>query len=133
MPKTDVERQLVIDLPNRADQSGDRVCSAELFLIKKFGDGTHDPLGWSFDNQISEDVSPLITRELHGIIQMNSPPVPSLRYYGINGCSKTIVTIAVRQQNTELCSDAGSRLILKRAGANNVFKGSSRCRQIRWA
>src|SRR6516164_1389815 len=50
MPKTDVERQLVMDLPNRADHSRHRVCSAELFLIKKFGDGTHDPLGWSLDN-----------------------------------------------------------------------------------
>jgi hypothetical protein len=64
---------------------------------------------------------------------MNRPPVPSLRYYGINGCTKAIVPIAVRQQNTELRSDARAGLILKRARTNNVFEGSSRCRQIRWA
>src|SRR5262249_27610363 len=64
---------------------------------------------------------------------MNGPPVSPLRYYGINSCSKTVVPIAVRQQNTELCSDTGTGLILKRARANNVLEGSGRCRQVRWA
>src|SRR6516165_10697801 len=133
MPKADVERQFVIDLPNRPDQSRERVRSAELLLVKKFGHRAYDPLGWSFDDQISKDVCPLITRKLDGVVQVNGSPVPPLRYYGVNGCAITVVPIAVRQQNTELCSDAGTGLILKRARANDVLQGSSRCRQIRWA
>ena len=126
MPKPDVERQFVLDLPNRADQSRERVCPAELFLIKKFGYRAYPPLGWSFDKEVRKDVCPLITGKLHSVVQMNGPPVPPLRYYGINGCTKTVVPIAVRQQNTKFGSDTGTSLILKRAWPNNVFERDCR-------
>src|SRR5262249_4067368 len=126
MPETDVERQFVIDLPNRANQSRESVRSAELFLIEEFRNGTHDPFRWSFDDQIGKDVCALITRKLHGVVQMNGPPVPTLRYYGINACTKAVVPIAVRQQNTKFGSDTGTGLILKRAWPNNVFEGDCR-------
>ena len=60
MAKTDVERQFVIDLPNRADQSGERVRSTEFFLIKEFG-RAHTLSGlvgaiWQVNDKLSFDV-----------------------------------------------------------------------------
>jgi hypothetical protein len=57
---------------------------------------------------------------------MSGPPVPPLRSYRINACTKPVVPIAVRQQNTKFGSDAGTGLILKRAWPNNMFKGDCR-------
>jgi len=79
MSEAYVERQLVIDLPNRTDQCGECVRLAKFFLIEDFGHRADDPLRWTLNNKISEGIRPLITRERAGNVQMNRSPVPTLR------------------------------------------------------
>lgn len=130
MPKTNIEREFVIDLPNCADQGGKRMGLAKFLLVEEFGDRTHDPLGRPFENQVSKDIRPLVTRKLGGDIQMSGAPVPPLRYDCVDARSGAAVPIAVRQQNPEFGGDARTKLILKRAGSKNLRKAPEADRAV---
>jgi hypothetical protein len=80
------------------------------------------PFRRAFNDQIGEDIGPLITRKLGCDVQMGGPPVPPLRHDSIDACAKPAVPIAVWEQNAELCGDAGTGLILKCAWANDVLE-----------
>src|SRR5215831_12098215 len=119
MAKGDIEGELVANLPDQSDQTGDGLFHTELLLIKKLRDRTHLPLDWAFKDGADKNIGMMVSRQQGFDIEMDCSPIPALRDNAGPACANAALAGAVRQQHTELRRDAWSTFILENAGHHN--------------
>src|SRR6266481_4793710 len=72
MAKSDVEAELVADLPDRADEAGYGLRRAKFVLVEDFRDRAHLPLGWPLYDRSDKDIGMLIARNRGGDMAQSS-------------------------------------------------------------
>ena len=78
MAKTDVEAQIILDLPNRPAQCGNRARFSDLVLVEHLDNWPHWPFDGALDDGTQEQIGMLVAREGRGQIEMNGAPFPAL-------------------------------------------------------
>src|SRR5215813_10419377 len=74
-----IERQLVANLPDQANQARDCLFQAEFPLVKDFRHGPHFPFRRALDDGTHEDISMMVSRQCGRDVEVDLPPIPALR------------------------------------------------------
>src|SRR5262249_54628026 len=74
-----VEAELVVDLPDRADQARDGARDADLVLDEHLRHRPHLPLDRPLDDRAEKDVRVVVARERGLAVEMDRSPVEALR------------------------------------------------------
>ena len=73
-----VKRKVVVDLPNRPRENGERFCRIEFPLVDDLGDGADRPIIRPFEDGPYEQVAAVVAREGGAEVEVNRSPWPSL-------------------------------------------------------
>src|SRR5262249_42335040 len=122
LTETDVEAELVVNLPDRPDQTRDRAGHADLVLYEELGDRSHLPLDRSFDDRAEEEVGVVIARQRGLAVEIDRAPVVALRNDAGNARAQLVAAVAVGQQQPELGRDARPGLVLQDTLAQHVLE-----------
>src|SRR3954451_18381535 len=109
--KSDVERELVTDLPDQTNQPGNRLLETEFLLVKDFRDRPYHPFRWPFDDAADKNIGMMISRERGLRIEVNRSPIPPLRDNTGPAYVNAAIPRAVRQQHTEFGLDARTAFV----------------------
>jgi hypothetical protein len=71
----DVEGELVADLPDQTDQTGNGFLLAEFLLVKDFRDRPHLPFRWPFDDGADKDIGAMVPGQRSLGIEMDRSPI----------------------------------------------------------
>src|ERR1700741_36917 len=74
----DVEAQIVVNLPDQADQTRDGSLLAELLLVEDLRDRSDSPFEWSFKDRANKDIAVMVAGKGGRGVKVNRPPVPAL-------------------------------------------------------
>lgn len=92
--KREINRDVVLQLPHRADEGGAGSKHANIVLIKDFSDWSHGPVIRTLDDRVEKVVGILLAGELNVNIEVACSPVPTL---GVKNCSGPMFIIDPRQ------------------------------------
>src|SRR5262249_54848751 len=107
-----VNCNIVLDLPDRADQGGAGSKQANIALIKDFGDRSHGPVMRTLNDAVEKVIGMLLAGELNFRVEVGRYPVPALRDDTVKDCSGPMLIIDPWQENAEFGCDTGTRLLL---------------------
>src|SRR5215831_2040214 len=119
-----VNRDIVLDLPDCADEGGAASEHADIAFIKEFGDRSNWPVMRTLDDAVEKVIGMLLAGELDLRVQVDGAPVPALRNDAVEDCSGPMLIIDPRQENAELGCDTGPGLLLQRPLAQYAFEES---------
>src|SRR5262249_35407791 len=80
LAEADVEAEVVVGLPDRADEPRGRGRRADLGLVEELGDRAHLPGDRSLDDRADEEVRIVVARARGGAVEMDGAPVEALRH-----------------------------------------------------
>src|SRR5215470_9369734 len=106
MPEAHIEAEIVLDLPDGADQSGDSPRLPDFLLVEEFGDRPYLPLHGALDDAANKVIEVLVTRKLGHNVGVHRSPVPALRHDCAKAGTETAIRIDARQQRPEFDCDA---------------------------
>src|SRR5215831_19928700 len=101
MAIADVEAEVILHLPNRADQAGDGPRLTDFLFVKKLGDGPYLPLRGPLDDAAHKDVGVIVACEFGDDVAVYRSPVPALGYDRAEARTETAVRVKARQQRSE--------------------------------
>src|SRR5262245_56729420 len=78
--QTDVEGDIVANLPDRADQHGPRFRAAEVALVEELGNRPHLPAMRTFDDGAECEIGMLLARQGDLCVEVDGEPGPALRH-----------------------------------------------------
>src|SRR5262249_34399585 len=73
----EIEREVVADLPDEADQPGKRFFEVEFALVTDFRHGTHGPIIGAFNDRPNEHIVMLLARQGNAGIEVDRAPGPA--------------------------------------------------------
>ena len=77
--KREINRDIVLHLPDHPDERGPGSKRANIALIKDFSDRSHGPVIRTFDDRVEKVVGTLLAGELNFNVEVACSPVPTLR------------------------------------------------------
>ena len=89
-----IDGNVVLDLPDRSDESGTAPKRADVAFVKDFGDRSHGPVMRTLDNAVEKVIGMLLASKLNLGVEVDRSPVPALgddtvRTAPVRGCVKT--------------------------------------------
>jgi hypothetical protein len=120
--KSDVEGELVADLPDQADKPGNGLLETEFLLIKHLCDRPYLPFRWAFDNAADENIGVVVSRQCGFRVEVSRSLIPALGNNAGPADANAAVSGAVRQEHPEFGRDAWPGFVLKAAGHYNVLE-----------
>ena len=91
--KREINRDIVLHLPDRADEGGAGSNRANIVLIKDFSDRSHGPVIRTLDDRVEKVVGMLLAGELNLNIEVACSPVPTLGDDGVKNWSAPMLII----------------------------------------
>ena len=119
---SEVDRNIVLHLPNRPDQGRTGSEQANILFVKDLGDGPDNPVVWTLDDRIEEIIGMLLSGERDLRIEVDRSPVPTLRGNGVHNRSSPVLVIDPWQQDAEFGCNAGPGFFLQIALAQHAFE-----------
>src|SRR6516164_6185432 len=92
-----VNCNIVLDLPDRADQGGAGSKQANIALVEEFGNRPHWPVMRTLDNAVEKVISVLLAGELNLRVEVDRSPVRAVRNDAVEDCSGPMLIIDPRQ------------------------------------
>src|SRR5262249_40045215 len=122
MAKSHVKAEVILHLPDRANQAGDRSRLTDLLFVEEFGDRPYLPLGGPLDDAAYKEIGMLIARQFSNDVGVYGSPVPALRNDSTEARAETTVGAHAPQQRPEFDRDARSAGILEAALPQHVLE-----------
>ena len=97
MTKSNIESEIIANLPYGTDEPGYRMRLAKLFLVEDFRNGTHLPLRRPLKDCADKLVRMVISRERRLGIEVDSTPFPALRYDPGHARTEACIGVDARQ------------------------------------
>ena len=121
--KAEIERYIVPDLPDRANEAGASFGSTEVALIEQFGHRADRPAMRALKDSAESKVGVLLPCECHASIEVYREVLPALRHDRgeTSACAIRLIAIDLGQQESELRGDAGTGLVLQRPFAQDCL------------
>src|SRR5215467_6722230 len=101
MAKSHVKAEVILHLPDRADQSGYRSRLTDLLFVKEFGDRSYLPFRGPFNDAAHKEVSVIVAGELGDNVGVYRPPIPALRDDRAEARTETTIRVKAWQQRPE--------------------------------
>src|SRR5689334_23556794 len=122
MAKADIEAEVILHLPDRANQAGYGSNLSDLVFVKKLGNRPYLPLRGPLDDAAHKEIGMLIARQLSNDIGVYGSPVPALRNDGTEARAETTVGAHTRQQRPEFDRDARPAGVLEATLPQHVLE-----------
>src|SRR6202142_2479673 len=120
--KRGIEAEIVLDLPDGADENRTALGLCPYLVVKRLKDGANFPCRGSFEDDIEERLAMLIAGEVGLDVEMRGAPVPALRHDAGPTESDPGIGIESGQQRSEFHRDAWAGLALEHAGPDHPFE-----------
>src|SRR6266550_1991843 len=121
----EVDRDIVLNLPDRSDEGRAGPKQANIALIEDFGGRPHDPISRALNDRVEKVVGVLLPSERSGGIEVYRSPAPPLRGDAGKTNAGAALVMDPRQQDTEFGCDAGPGFLLQAALAQHAFEKSA--------
>ena len=92
-PHGEVDRDIVLNLPDRPDEGRAGLKPADIALIEEFGDRPHGPVARTLNDGVEKVIGMLLPGERNLSIEVYRSPIPSLREDPGKACPGAMLVI----------------------------------------